>query len=130
MRAQQPGLSARARWIIRTQLAAISPGRKHTPGVHTRAIGFIPFTAPARDSVTSRPSMARERSTSAAKPREAAISHHGRGLELCESAQFRLAERSSELAPRFVRHEYTSGNGRGRIAGQATQRRGPHPRFY
>ncbi len=51
MQGLQPGLRARARWIIRTQLAAISPGRKHTPGIHTRATGFILFTAPARDSV-------------------------------------------------------------------------------
>lgn len=51
MPAQQPSLSARARWIIRTQLAAVSPGRKHTPGIHTRATGFIPFTSPARDSI-------------------------------------------------------------------------------
>jgi ATP-dependent Clp protease ATP-binding subunit ClpC len=51
MPAQQPSLSARARWIIGTQLAAVSPGRKHTPGIHTRATGFLPFTSPARDAV-------------------------------------------------------------------------------
>ena len=51
MPAQQPSLSTRARWIIRTQLAAISPARKHTPGIHTRATGFLPFTSPARDAV-------------------------------------------------------------------------------
>jgi ATP-dependent Clp protease ATP-binding subunit ClpC len=51
--AQQPGLSARARWIICTQIAAGSPGRKHTPGIHTRATGFIPFTGPARESVAA-----------------------------------------------------------------------------
>ena len=28
----QPSLSARARWIIRTQLAAVTPGHRHTPG--------------------------------------------------------------------------------------------------
>ena len=53
MPALQPGPTARARWIIRTQLAAVSPGRKHTPGIHTRATGFIPFTGPARDSVAA-----------------------------------------------------------------------------
>ena len=51
MSAQQPSLSTRARWIIRTQLAAVSPGRKQTPGIHTRATGFLPFTSPARDAV-------------------------------------------------------------------------------
>ena len=51
MPAQQSSLSIRARWIIRTQLAAISPGRKHAPGIHTRATGFIPFSGPARDSI-------------------------------------------------------------------------------
>lgn len=51
MPAQQPGLSTRVRWIIRTQLAAVSPGRKHTPGIHTRTTGFIPFTSPARGAV-------------------------------------------------------------------------------
>jgi ATP-dependent Clp protease ATP-binding subunit ClpC len=51
MPASQPSLSTRARWIIRTQLAAVSPGRKHTPGIHTRATGFLPFTSPACDAV-------------------------------------------------------------------------------
>jgi ATP-dependent Clp protease ATP-binding subunit ClpA len=51
MPAQQPSLSARARWIIRTQLAALSAARRHTPGIHTRATGFLPFTSPARDAV-------------------------------------------------------------------------------
>ncbi len=51
MPAPQPSLSTRARWIIRTQLAAVRPGRKHTPGIHTRATGFLPFTSPARDAV-------------------------------------------------------------------------------
>jgi ATP-dependent Clp protease ATP-binding subunit ClpC len=51
MPAQQPSLSTRARWIIRTQLAAISPARKHTPGIHTRTTGFLPFTSPARAAV-------------------------------------------------------------------------------
>jgi ATP-dependent Clp protease ATP-binding subunit ClpA len=51
MPAQQPSLGARARWIIRTQLAALSPARRHTPGTHTRATGFLPFTTPARDAV-------------------------------------------------------------------------------
>src|SRR6202035_5662475 len=51
MPAPQPSLSTRARWIIRTQLAAISPRRKHTPGIHTRATGFLPFASPARDVV-------------------------------------------------------------------------------
>src|ERR1700729_2824922 len=53
MPAPQPGLRSRARWIVRTQLAAFSPWRKHTPGVHTRATGFIPFTSPARDSAAA-----------------------------------------------------------------------------
>ena len=51
MEAQPPSLSTRARWIFRTQLAAVRPGRKHTPGIHTRTTGFIPFTSPARDAV-------------------------------------------------------------------------------
>lgn len=51
MPAPLPGPWSRARWIIRTQLAALSQGRKHTPGIHTRATGFIPFTGPARDSI-------------------------------------------------------------------------------
>ncbi len=51
MPAPQPSLSTRARWIIRTQLASVSPARKHTPGIHTRATGFLPFTSPARDAV-------------------------------------------------------------------------------
>lgn len=51
MSAQIPGLSSRARWIIHTQLAALSPKRKHAPGIHTPATGFIPFTGPARDSI-------------------------------------------------------------------------------
>lgn len=51
MPAPQPSLSTRARWIIRTQLAAVRPGRKHTPGIHTRTTGFLPFTSPARDAV-------------------------------------------------------------------------------
>jgi ATP-dependent Clp protease ATP-binding subunit ClpA len=50
MPAPQPSLSARARWIIRTQLAALSPARRHTPGIHTRAAGFL-STSPARDAV-------------------------------------------------------------------------------
>ena len=53
MPAQQPSLSARARWIIRTQLAAVSPARKHTPSIHTRTTGFLPFTSPARDAVVA-----------------------------------------------------------------------------
>jgi ATP-dependent Clp protease ATP-binding subunit ClpA len=53
MPAQQPSLSTRARWIICTQLAAVSPARKHTPGIHTRATGFLPFTGPARDAVAA-----------------------------------------------------------------------------
>lgn len=53
MPAQQPSLSTRATWIIRTQLAAVSPARKHTPGIHTRATGFLPFTGPARDAVAA-----------------------------------------------------------------------------
>ncbi len=53
MPAPKPGLKSRARWIIRTQLAALSPGRKHTPGIHTRATGFISFTSTARDSLTA-----------------------------------------------------------------------------
>ncbi len=40
MSTQQPSLSTRARWIIRTQLAAASPGRKQAPGIHTQATGF------------------------------------------------------------------------------------------
>jgi ATP-dependent Clp protease ATP-binding subunit ClpA len=51
MSAQQPSLSTRARWIIRTRLAAVSPARRHTPGIHTRATGFLPFTGPARAAV-------------------------------------------------------------------------------
>jgi ATP-dependent Clp protease ATP-binding subunit ClpC len=51
MPAQQPSLSTRARWIIRTQLAAVSPARKHTPGIHTRTTGFLPFTSPARNAI-------------------------------------------------------------------------------
>jgi ATP-dependent Clp protease ATP-binding subunit ClpC len=51
MPAPQPSLSTRARWIIRTQLAAVSPGRKHAPGIYTRATGFLPFTSPARGAV-------------------------------------------------------------------------------
>ena len=51
MPAPQPSLSTRARWIIGTQLAAVRPGRKHTPGIHTRATGFLPLTSPARDAV-------------------------------------------------------------------------------
>jgi ATP-dependent Clp protease ATP-binding subunit ClpA len=51
MTAPQPGPWSRAGWILRTQRAALSPGRKHTPGIHTRATGFISFTSPARDSV-------------------------------------------------------------------------------
>jgi hypothetical protein len=46
MRAQQPGLSARARWIIRTQLAAISPGRKHTPASTPGPSGSSPSPPP------------------------------------------------------------------------------------
>lgn len=53
MSAHQPSLSTRARWIIRTQLAAVSPARKHTPGLHTRATGFLPFTSPARGAVAA-----------------------------------------------------------------------------
>jgi ATP-dependent Clp protease ATP-binding subunit ClpA len=53
MPAQQPSLTTRARWIIRTQLAAITPAGKHTPGIHTRATGFLPFTSPARDAVAA-----------------------------------------------------------------------------
>jgi ATP-dependent Clp protease ATP-binding subunit ClpC len=51
MPTQLPGPISRARWIIRTQLAALSP--KHTPGIHTPATGFIPFTGPARGSIGS-----------------------------------------------------------------------------
>jgi hypothetical protein len=53
MPAPQPGRSTRARWIIRTQLAAVSPARRHTPGIHTRATGFLPFTSPARYAVAA-----------------------------------------------------------------------------
>jgi ATP-dependent Clp protease ATP-binding subunit ClpA len=53
MPAPQPGLKSRARWVVRTQLAAIGLGRKHTPGIHTRATGFLPFTTPARGCVAS-----------------------------------------------------------------------------
>jgi ATP-dependent Clp protease ATP-binding subunit ClpA len=48
---QRPSVSTRARWIIRTQLAAVSPAREHSPGIHTRATGFLPFTSPARGAV-------------------------------------------------------------------------------
>src|SRR5271169_2167164 len=51
MSAQLSELSSRARWIVHTQLAALSPGRKHAPGIHTRSTGYIPFTGPARDSI-------------------------------------------------------------------------------
>jgi ATP-dependent Clp protease ATP-binding subunit ClpC len=51
MPAPQPSLGARARWIVRTQLAHVSPARKHAPGVHTRATGFLPFSGPARDAL-------------------------------------------------------------------------------
>lgn len=47
----QPSLSARARWIARHQLAHINPWREHVPGIHTRVTGFLPFSAPARDSM-------------------------------------------------------------------------------
>jgi hypothetical protein len=53
MPAPQPGRSTRARWIIRTQLAAVSPARRHTPGIYTRATGFLPFTSPARYAVAA-----------------------------------------------------------------------------
>jgi hypothetical protein len=46
----QPSLSTRARWIIRTQLAAASPGRKQAPA-STPALPGSPFTSPARDAV-------------------------------------------------------------------------------
>jgi ATP-dependent Clp protease ATP-binding subunit ClpA len=59
MPAQQPALANRVRWVIRTQLAAVSPARKHTPGVHTRATGFLPLTGPARGAVAAAFSAAR-----------------------------------------------------------------------
>jgi hypothetical protein len=49
----QPSLKARARWITRHQLAHINPWRKHIPGVHTRATGFLPFSVPARTAEES-----------------------------------------------------------------------------
>jgi ATP-dependent Clp protease ATP-binding subunit ClpA len=53
METPMPGPWSRARWIIHTQLAALSPGRKHSSGIHTRSTGFIPFTSPACDSVAA-----------------------------------------------------------------------------
>jgi ATP-dependent Clp protease ATP-binding subunit ClpA len=53
MSAQLSDLSSRAGWIVRTQLAALSPTRKHTPGIHTPTTGFLPFTGPAGGSITS-----------------------------------------------------------------------------
>jgi ATP-dependent Clp protease ATP-binding subunit ClpA len=47
----QPSLRARARWITRHQLAHVNPWRRHVPGIHTRATGFLPFSVPARDSI-------------------------------------------------------------------------------
>ena len=47
--ARLPGLRSRAAWIIRTQIAAVRPQR--TPGIHTPATGFIPFTDHARHSI-------------------------------------------------------------------------------
>jgi ATP-dependent Clp protease ATP-binding subunit ClpA len=47
----QPSLRARARWIARHQLAHVNPWRRHVPGIHTRATGFLPFSVPARDSI-------------------------------------------------------------------------------
>jgi ATP-dependent Clp protease ATP-binding subunit ClpC len=51
MPSPKPGLASRAGWRVRTQLAALSPARRHTPGIHTRAAGFLPFTAPVRHAV-------------------------------------------------------------------------------
>ncbi len=51
MSAPQPSLTARAMWITRHQFAHVNPWRKHTPGIHTRATGFLPFSRPARDSI-------------------------------------------------------------------------------
>ena len=49
MATQLPGPVSRVRWIIRTQVAALSPRRG--AGIHTPATGFIPFTGPARGSI-------------------------------------------------------------------------------
>jgi ATP-dependent Clp protease ATP-binding subunit ClpA len=38
-------------WITRHQFAHINPWRKHIPGIHTPATGFLPFSGPARDSI-------------------------------------------------------------------------------
>lgn len=46
-----PRLRSRARWRVRTQIAALSPARRHTVGIHTRAAGFLPFTLPGRRAV-------------------------------------------------------------------------------
>jgi ATP-dependent Clp protease ATP-binding subunit ClpA len=53
MSTQMPTLSSRARWIVHTQFAALSPRRKHAPGIHTPATGYLPFTGPARESIGS-----------------------------------------------------------------------------
>ena len=51
MSAQISDLSSRARWVVHTQVAALSRRRKHTFGIHTRTTGYIPFTGPARNSI-------------------------------------------------------------------------------
>ena len=51
MSAPLSDLSSRARWIVHTQVAALSRRRKHTFGIHTRSTGYMPFTSPARDSI-------------------------------------------------------------------------------
>jgi ATP-dependent Clp protease ATP-binding subunit ClpC len=51
MPSPKPGLRSRAGWRVRTQLAALSPARQHTAGIHILAIGFLPFTGPARHAV-------------------------------------------------------------------------------
>jgi ATP-dependent Clp protease ATP-binding subunit ClpA len=47
MPSSNQSMRSRAGWRMRAQLAAFSPGRRHAAGIHSRAVGFLPFSGPA-----------------------------------------------------------------------------------
>ncbi len=113
--AQLPGLRSRAAWIIRTQVAAIRPQR--TPGIHTPATGFIPFTDHARDSIQLAMQEAR-RGDGRGGPEYLLLGLAGQGEGLAAQALGRLG-----ISPGAVRQQV------GQITTQAGEqaRPGPHP---
>jgi Clp amino terminal domain, pathogenicity island component len=113
--AQLPGLRARTMWIIRTQVAALRQQLKSTtPGIHTPATGFIPFTDHARDSIGVAMHQARRLGHDHWNPEHLLLGLIGADEGLAARALERLG-----ISPEAVRQQV------GQITAQADP--GPHP---